>query len=121
MSPFLTMLNISFTQSSFSMSLIMKSKQCVTQRFPHIVWVFNNSHHAHKLVIGYIVNNNLYDIDKVYIFYDLFNVTMDMSSYKVQYFFILLNFNNMFQFQTPLPSHFAFQHTKRIKDNKSKL
>jgi hypothetical protein len=39
-------------------------------RVPHIVWVFNNSHHAHKHVIAYIVNHNLYDIDMPYIFYD---------------------------------------------------
>jgi len=90
-------------------------------RIPHIVWVFNNSHHAHKLVIAYIVNHNLYDIRRPYIFYDLFNMTMDISSYKALFFFILMKFNNMFQFQPPLPSHFAFQHTKRIKDNKSKL
>jgi hypothetical protein len=90
-------------------------------RIPHIVWVFNNIHHAHKPVIAYIVNHNLYDIGRPYIFYDLFNVTMDISSYKVWSSFILVKFNNMFQFQPSLPFHFAFQHTKRIKDNKSKL
>jgi hypothetical protein len=90
-------------------------------RTPHIVWVFNNIHHAHKLVIAYIVNHNLYDIGRLYIFYDLFNVTMDISSCKVRSSFILVKFNNMFQFQPSLPSHFAFQLSKRINDNKSKL
>jgi hypothetical protein len=85
-------------------------------RNPHIVWVFNNIHHAHKPIIAYIVNHNFYDI-----FYDLFNVTMDISSYKARFSFILVKFNNMFQFQPSFPSHFAFQCTKRIKDNKSKL
>ncbi len=89
-------------------------------RIPHIVWVFNNIHHAHKLLIAYIVNHNLYDISRPYIFYDLFNVTMDISSCKVRSSFILVKFN-MFQFQPSLPSHFAVQHTKKIKDNKSKL
>ncbi len=32
-----------------------------------------------------------------------------------------MKFNNMFQFQPSLPSHFAFQRTKIFKDNKSKL
>ncbi len=59
-------------------------------RIPYIVWLFNNSHHAHKLVIAYIVNHNLYDIDRPYIFYDLFNVTMDISSYKARSSFILV-------------------------------
>ncbi len=90
-------------------------------RNPHIVWVFNNIHHAHELVIAYIVNHDLYDIGRPYIFYDLFNVTMDISSCKVQSSFILVKFNNMFQFQPFFPNHFAFQHTKGIKDNKSKL
>jgi len=90
-------------------------------RIPHIVWVFNNIHHAHKHVIAYIVNQNLYDIGRPYIFYDLFNVTIDISSCKARSSFILVKFNNIFQFQPSLPSHFAFQRMKRIKDNKSKL
>jgi hypothetical protein len=90
-------------------------------RIPHIVWVFNNSHHAHKAIITYIVNQNLYDIGRPYIFYNLFNVTMDINSCKARSSFILVKFNNMFQFQISLPSHFAFQRTKIIKDNKSKL
>ncbi len=90
-------------------------------RNPHIVWVFNNIHHAHKPLITYIVNHNLYDIGRPYIFYDLFNVTMDISSCKARSSFILVKFNNMFQFQPSLPSHFAVQHTKFFKDNKSKL
>jgi len=65
-------------------------------RIPHIVWVLNNIHHSHKPVIAYIINHNLYDIGRPYIFYELFNVTMDKGSYKVQSSFILVQFNNMF-------------------------
>ncbi len=98
-----------------------KFKAMCDTRIPHIVWVFNNSHHTHKLVNVYIVNHDLYDIGKFYISYDLFNATMDISSCKAWSSFMLVKFNNMFQFQLSLPSHFSFQCTKRIKDNKSKL
>ncbi len=110
-----------FHPIKFFIVLNYEVKAMCDTRIPHIVWAFNNSHHAHKLVIASIVNHKLYDIGVPYIFYDLFNVTMDISSYKAQSFFTLVKFNNMFQFQPPLPSHFAFKHTKRIKDNKSKL
>lgn len=47
---------------------------------PHNVCVFNYNNPTHKLAIAYIFNHNLYNICKPYIFYGMFNVTMDIGS-----------------------------------------
>ncbi len=49
-------------------------------KVPHNVCVFNYNNPTHKLAIVCIVNHNLDNICKLYIFYGLFNATVDISS-----------------------------------------
>ncbi len=64
----------------FSIVFNHEVKLMCDTKAPYNVCVFNYNNPTHKLAIACIVNHNLYNICKPYIFYGLFNATLDISS-----------------------------------------